>query len=359
MMSRHLFIAGCIAVFSSMATGRDLTAREEKENEIRALVSRLQSLEGARPKDLELQLGLAVFYRDYYVSADYSERRDAQYARVLGIDPNNKVIWQMRADDAVGKALGAQEKTVHYLESQIENAQTYGRKQIYIAIGIYANDPNPNRPWSLLYNVLGDKSGRTVEIKEEDYDLARAKVRQYADNALNQGIKEVDECERHDAENAYYNYSRAELYFNLRQPALAVQELQAAVRKPFIQRYLDQKEKAVTRALEIAEAPAGLFSTSEHRTPAGDYVFTFIWQKYAEPLAAKMEAEGNLDEANEIYKLATGVAKQIREEQLPYDSPYNRGVGARLERWATERASALEKRMDGPAKPSDNTPASK
>jgi hypothetical protein len=307
-----------------------------------------------RSKDLELQLGLAVFYRDYDSSVDYFERRDAQYARVLRIDPNNKAIWQMRADDAVGQALGTQDQTVHYLESQIGNAQAYGRKQIYVWTGIHGNDIDPNRPWSVLYNVLGDKSGNRVEIEEKDYDQARAKVRRYADSALNQAMKAVDECERHDPENGYYNYRKAELYFNLRQPTLAVRELEAAARKPFIQGYVEQKEKAVTKALEAADAPHGLFSPSEHRSPASDYVFTFIWQRHVEPLVTKMENEGSLDQAKEICKLALGVAKQIRDEPLPYESAYNKGVSASMERWANERLSALDKRAAGLSKPTED-----
>jgi tetratricopeptide (TPR) repeat protein len=361
--SRFVLVMACLtlaatAVYAMDPLAGDPAAREQKK-EIRDVVLRLRSLEGVKSKNLEVQLGLAVFYRDYHSSMDYFERRDAQYARVLQIDPNNRVIWQMRADDAVGDALGTQLKTVRYLESPIENAQAYGRKQIYVTTGVDGNAMDPNRPWSVLYNVLGDKSGNPIKIEEKDYDQARAKVRQYADNALNEALKAVDECEKHDPENAYYNYRKAELYFNLRQPASAVQELQAAVRKPFIQAYVEQKEKAVTRALETADAPPGLFATSEYRSPATNYIYSFIWREYVDPLITKMENEGDLDQAKEIYKLAMGLAKQTREEPLPYVSDYNKKLGDAIERWAGERSSAIDKRTSVPPKPADSMPEKK
>ncbi|MEN6334535.1 MAG: hypothetical protein ABFE01_09755, partial [Phycisphaerales bacterium] len=247
-------------------------------------------------------------------------------------------------------------QTVHYLESLIENAQKYGRKQIDIWTGIYGNDPDPNRPWRVLYNVLGDKTGNSVEIEEKDYDQARARLRQYADDALNQAIKEVDECEKYDPENAYHNYRKAELYFNLRQPVLAVQELQVAVRKPFLQAYVDQKEKAVTRALDAADAPPGLFSTTEHRSSATGYVFPFIWQQYVDPLVEKMEKDGDLGQAQEIQRLVMGLARQIREEPLPEASDYHRRLADRLEQLSAERIAAIEKRK-GERKPSDDPPS--
>jgi tetratricopeptide (TPR) repeat protein len=360
--AKILFAFACLALVAMPARAtdnavEDIAAQEQvKKREIHDLIPRLRSLEATRSKDLDAQLGLAVFYRDYHTSLDYFERRDGQYARVLQMDPNNKVIWQMRADDAVGRGLGAQEQTVHYLESLLENAQTCGRKDIDIWTGIYGNDIDPNRPWRTLYKVLGDKSGRSVIIEEKDYDQARAKVRQYADNALDQALKAVDECEKHDPDNAYYDYRKAELYFNLRQPALALRELQVAVRKPFVQAYVDQKEKAVTRALEAADAPAGLFSPNEHRRPASNYIFDFIWRQYVEPLAAEIESEGNLDQANEICTLATGVAKQIREEPLPYDSVYGKRVSTYMEQWATERLTASDKRKAEKSTPPDDGP---
>ncbi len=345
----YLLLAATAMYGMDPVTG-DPAAREQKKRDIRDLVSRLRSLEGAKPQDLEIQLGLAVFYRDYHSSMDYSERRDAQYARVLRIDPNNRVIWQMRAADAVGEALGTQLQTVHDLESLIENAQKHGLKGIGIWTGIYGNDMNPDRPWRPLYHVLGDKSGHPVDIEEKDYDQARAKVRRYADDALNQAIKAVDECEQHDPENAYYNYRQAELYFNLRQPALAVRELQTAVRKPFMQVYVEQKEKAVAKALEAAHAPPGLFSTREHRRSATNYILPFIWQQHVDPLVARMEHEGDLDQAKEIYRLAMGLARQVREEPLPEASAYNKAVSAGIERHAAERLSALEERKGEPSR---------
>lgn len=175
-----LLVTACLMLVTTVVhaadnVAGDPAARERKEKELREFVSRLRSLEAAKSNDLEVQLGLAVFYRDYHSSMDYFERRDAQYARVLQIDPNNRVIWQMRARDVAGKALGTQLQTVHDLESLIENAQKYGRKGIDIWTGIYGNDPDPNRPWRVLYTVFGDKTGKSVEIAEKDYDQARTK----------------------------------------------------------------------------------------------------------------------------------------------------------------------------------------
>ena len=113
----------------------------------------------------------------------------------------------------------------------------------------------------------------------------------------------------------------------------------------------------MTKALEAANAPPWLFSTTEHRSSATGYVFPFIWQRYVDPLVEEMEKDGDLDQAQEIQRLVMGLARQIREEPLPEASDYHRRLADRLEQLATERISTLEKRKGERVKPLDNPPS--
>jgi hypothetical protein len=362
-MGKTIIVCTCLAlaavtVYPAHSAPEDTAAGALQDQEgWQNLIPRLRSLEAAESNDAEIQLGLAILYRRYDSSTGLSEMGKAQCNRVLELDPNSKAAWEIRTTDTIGYALRVQRDLVDSLERLIDNAERNGRSQVYIRTGRAINDPNRDRPWhSPLSDLFGDKSGNSVKIEGRDYDQARAKVRQQADYELSQALNGAEEAERHDPQNALYNYLKAELYFELRQPASAVQELQAAVRKPFVRRYVEEKEKAITKVLHASDAPPALRSHIEPRRPFGSYMELLIWEPYLKPLVTEMEDGGKFDQAKEVCDLATGIAKQIREEPLPYDSAYNKQVSTQIEQWATKRLAALDKRKAEKSTPPDDGP---
>ena len=337
---------------------KDAATRLTQERErVVNLLPQLRDLEKTKSKDVEVQVGLAILYREYDGSEDHAQRLNAQYARVLELDPNNKVIWQMRAIDAWGRPFRTRMHLVDDLEMLISNAKSRGVGRIYIRTPSPTYEPNSTNRFTVsLYDVFGDRSGRSIPIEEKDYDQARAKARQRVNSEFELAVNEVKEAGKHDPQNAYYDYLTAELWFNRGEPDRAVQDLEVAVRKPFIQRYLDQKEKAVAKALEATGAPPDLYSYTDHRNSVGNYVRESIWAKHVKPLITKMEGDSDFDQAKEICRLSVGIAKQIREEPLPDDSSNKKAVSEGIERWANERSAAIEKRKADPSRSPENTP---
>lgn len=333
--------------------------RERQEGELRCFVLQLQSLNEERPADPEVQLGLAILHQRYGRRDVSSHQRDkARFDSVLSIDPGNKAVWAIRAKDATFLAIARGKRVVKHLEAAIENAKKRGADRIRIRTGpSLGKSPFDSAQVvayrDSLHEILGDGTLATVVVSEEDYDKARAKVKQRVDQGLMEAMATVDQAQEADPENALYNYYKANLHFALGQPDMALKVLRAAVRKPAVRTYYDQRQKAVTRALAAADAPSPLRSYVEPFNPIGDYLRNWIWKPYLVPLARKNEDQGDLAKAKKIYELSMGMAKHTREELppeaeelLPHAVDFNRGVSQAIDSWARERLASPGKRGD-------------
>ena len=346
--TRILFICTFTALVAVTLSAADLTTtgkppldRFQRIDAMREFVPQLHLLEQTKSRDLEIQVGVATMYA-FDRSKGYKERFDAQFKRVVELDPNNKIAWQLRVDDVMEDALRMCREIVGYLEPAIDAARKQGKTSIFIRANATLDDSHSK--WDHpLRDILADviKDGM---VEEKDYDQALTKVRQAVDRELNLAINAVNEAERHDSQNAWYNYQKAELCFKFERPSLAIQELQAAVAKPFVQGYLDQGAKAALKALEAVNAPPALTSSPLPSIPLAGYIASQIWRPYVEPLATKLEKEGKFDQAKEINKLSMGLAKHIREEPRPHDAAYNKTASEELERRAAEHSAAIDKR---------------
>jgi hypothetical protein len=212
---KMLLVSVCLSLVAATLYATDLATIEKPPMDrigrieaMKEFLPQLRPLEKTRSKDLEIQVGLAALYASYGNSPDQFDRHRVQVERVLELDPNNKSAWQMRANDALGQALRMQRDTIGHVEKMIASAKERGATSIPIFSGPPLNypitDPAERSKWnSPLAAILGDKSGAGVITEEKDYDQAIAKVRQRANDELNQAVIAVDEAGKHDPENAF------------------------------------------------------------------------------------------------------------------------------------------------------------
>jgi tetratricopeptide (TPR) repeat protein len=321
--------------------------RERQREEMRSFVLQLQSFDREESRDPEVQLGLAILHKKYgRYNMSFRQKSKARFNSVLALDPDNKIARAILAEDASSFAISQGRLAISQLERQIENARQRGAKEICIftpsAIDASALDAVPKVVLrSPLGEVLGDGTGKQIIVDERDYAQVRVELRQRVDDKLMEAIGTVVQAEERDPQNALYNYLKANLYFELRQPVAAVKALEVAVRKPSARTYYGEKQKAVTKALAAVGAASTLRSYRESFSQIGDYVHVQIWERHVVPLARKSEQEGDLAQARQIYELSIGMAKHIREEPLPHSSEYNRRAGRALDAWAREGLAGL------------------
>jgi tetratricopeptide (TPR) repeat protein len=334
---------------------------EEKQDVLR----QLRSVEQRYSGDREIRMGLVFLYQKCPVGEEPLKESERQLEGVLALDPAYKIAWATLAMDTATLTIARGRDLVEGLEGMIDNAKVRRATEIYVGMSPPMNLVKPDAPrgytrrgplYEILHATFGGKGDKAIVIQEKDYDQARGQVRARFNGELNEALNIVERAETHDSQNALYSYLKAHLHMELDQPGLALRDLQAAVSKPFLQTYLEERQNAVAKALEAADAPAVLKSCIEPFSPIGDYMQVLIWKQHLKPLAIKSEKEGNYGQAREIYRLSVGMAKHIREESSLSVSDYNKGVSEGIERWAHERLSALEKPVGKPSKLPDSMP---
>jgi len=279
---------------------------------------RLQVLGEKHLDDVEIQLGLAFLYSRPEVPHAYS--REDQIEKVLMINADNHAALALKAKLLCFQYTAKRRVLIDQLHAMIENSKINARE---LKVPRY----------SRLYPWLKELGTGTIVIN--DFDGALKLLREKLDSEMLPLLVILKNGEQKDPENALYNYLKAHIYFELGEENKAIQEIENAVVKKHINNYVVEEHKATARVLREVGFPENQLSFIVKRiTLFADAFRATVWERGLVPLAENYEAQGAFEDAGKIYKLTLRIAKQIREEPLPYPLSDNEDFSRSLERWA-------------------------
>lgn len=292
------------------------------DRKLSEFLPRLQALGEKHLDDEEIQLGLAFLYSSPDVSAGYS--REDQFEKVFMVNAENRAAWALKT-----KLLSRQ----------------YTAKRRFLIDQLHAMNKNSKRNarelkiprYSRLYPLLKEL-GTNDTIVISDFDAALKLLQEKLDSEMPPVLLMLNNGEQNDPENALYNYLKAHIYFELGEENKAIQEIKKAVVKKHINNYVIEEHNAKARILREVGFP-------EHQLPFivkrvalfTDFFRAAVWEKGLVALAENYEAQGAVEDAGKIYKLTLQIAKQIREEPLPYPLSDNEDFSHSLEIWARQQ----------------------
>jgi len=302
--------------------------QDEAEKKVRELLPSLESLEDKYTNDIEIQLGLGVLYSRYATSERFSEKAGEQWQKVLKIDPNNHSA-QTAFVKGVGR--GATARRAYFLgrlEMRIENAKKSNVKQLTLSRS------------SPLFPLLRGEAGESfVTIT---FEAARKELRVLLDNELRSAITMAAQAQKREPNNAFYDYIKAHLYFELGQREIALKETRNGARKKYLNTYFTEMRGATRKVLAAIDFPEEMRPyILDMYEPFGDFIRGEIWQKQLVPLAKGYQEQGKAQHVQDISTLVLGISKQIRAEPMPYESFFNQSFAQSLEKWAQEHSGAV------------------
>ena len=295
----------CVAfisqTFARVNAGESLQDWLDAEEKISEFIPRLHTLGDEYPNDIEIQLGLGFLYTRYADTRVFSDID--QYEKVLTIDPNNKAAWAIQAKLICWRYTGKRIMLLDQLESKI----AYARERNAEELRPYKN--------SDLYNWFKEEGKDTVVIK--DFDLAVQQLRQKLDEKVPAVLATLNRGQSKDPENAFYNYLKAHLYFELHEKEKALKEIEEGAAKKYFSSYVEEINKAKARVLQEAKFPqphrdliVGM------RIPFEDFLIQGIWKRGLADLGKSYEAQGDFKNAEKVYRLTVTMAEQSQRESI-------------------------------------------
>jgi hypothetical protein len=293
------------------------------EKALRDFIPELRLLGDKFADDAEMQLGLGLLYAEHGGSADFAARSRDRYDQVLAIDPDNRMARAIVAVSTLGQYLGRRDDLLTDLELQRKHAKAENLREVRI----------PER--SNLYKWFRQEDSDIAVIK--DFNDARARICTEVDRDLPNVLATLDRAEAADPQNAFYSYLRAYLCFERNENDEAAEHIDEGNAKGYLSSYRMEKQAAKLRVLREAGFPESFRRFFEDSHPvAGDFSFS----NKLRSLAGAYEAEGDLDNAERMYRLTIGVADHIEAEQLSYAAG-EQGIGPSIRVEANRRLQAL------------------
>jgi hypothetical protein len=307
----------------------DMRTRDEARKMIRDWLPKAEPIENKYGGDPEIRLGLGILCARYASSEAISRKARELWLEVLRTDPNNKPVWAtlVRRDTYYQTAL--RNHLLDSLECLIKNAQGRNVEEIVI---------HHNSRLFPLLSQEGDQEAVVVK----DFDDVRKQLRAKLDKELIGAFDIVNEGQKHDPDNALYNYLKAHLYFELGNDEAGLNETKLGTQKKYLNTYFTETRRAVAKVLEVGSFPQRLRGYIEDvYAPFGYFLRDEIWKQKLEPLSREYERKREAGRMMEISELTRQIAKQIREEPLPYPSVLNPGLSQSLDQWTIERDKGI------------------
>jgi hypothetical protein len=312
------------------------------EKEMESFLPKLDEMVEDHADDSDFQMGAGILYNKYdHRSGGF--RDEPRMREALRIDPHNKAalaLWTLRD---VRIAPARYRVILEHFDSITSNDLNLKAGQVVI----WGPD---SRSESDLYKYLGDGSGKDVVIKTPDFAKAREILKAKLASEVRDMIEPCNQAEKADPNNALYNYLRAHLHLVLGQDEFAMAELQKGARKRYLSTYFAERRNAMSKVLReggYSDRVADRI-TAEY-APIRFYINEELLTPYLMPLCERYAKEKNAKQVNEITEMVLSIARQIREEPLPFPPPYGpfdpfiKQFGDRLEKWVRDQRSTLQK----------------
>jgi hypothetical protein len=313
-------------------------AWDEAEKRIRQLIPELPALADKYPNDVEIQLGIAALYdkygtpRDpsikssYELVQDHQKKVSDQLQKVFAIDPNNRPAIAISTERRCQQFTSKRNMLFKYLYRLIDNARGRNAKEI----SLYRGD-------SLEEYFEKNDKGRVVI---NDFDLAKKQLCEKIDKEIPEVLAALDNAQSKDPDNAFYNYLKAHLYFELDEKDKALNEIEEGVAKKYFSSYPEELAGAMAKVLRELDFP------QPHRdvilgirSPFEAFIRERFWGEELSDIGKSYEAKGDFKSAEEIYRLTIEMAQQVQKEQIY--GPLG------LDKVAQKRIEALSKDAQG------------
>lgn len=321
----------CICINKSVLTILAANAEddwEQSEDLILKLLPELPVLSDKHPNDLEIQLGIVGLYFRYGIpvseeqqsSEDYvleqNQKFLAQCNKVFSIDPNNKPALAIFSKKICSGFCAVRNSNMDQLKRLITKAKERNSKEIEIFPGTslrkYFSEEDACVIGKLPY-------GKPVvySLLVNDFNLATQQLREKLDEEFSTVLVQINDAQNKDSENAFYNYLKAALFFEIGDKDKAVKEIEEGILNKYSNSYQGELAIAMNKVLREAGMPQNLLDfLLGVRSPFEDFVTQTIWYGGLSNLGKEYEVNGNIKDAEYIYKLTIKMAKQIQKEQI-------------------------------------------
>jgi len=303
---------------------------DQAEESIGKLKPQLPTLSDQFPNDLEVQLGIAAIYFQYGApqedlhqsSEEYAMKQEqkfvAQCKKVFDIDPDNKPALAILSARICTDFTGVRNLDIDQLERLIAVARARNSKEIEIfqnsSLGKYFSEGDNcvigKRPYG---------NPPVYALLISDFDSAMKQVHEKTDEDFPNVLAQINDAQIRDPDNAFYNYLKAHLFFELVLKNEALKEVEEGVSKKYFSSF--QEELAIAKNNVFQKAHLTQKSSDfliKIRQPFEDFVIQHIWNGGLSNIGKDYEKKGDFKTVEKIYKLTYEMAKQIQKEQI-YD----------------------------------------
>ena len=292
------------------------------------LLPELPAFSDKHPNDLEIQLGIVGLYFRYGApqtdknqsSEEYVLEQNqmffAQCKKVFSIDPNNKPALAIFSKKICSKFLAVRISNMEQLERLINVARGRNSKTIEIFPGTslrkYFSEED-----ACVIGKLPYGAPVVYSFLVNDFDLATRQLQEKLDDGFSNVLAQINDAQNKDSHNAYYNYLKAALFFEIGDKDKAVKEIEDGVSKNYFSSFQEELAIAMNKVLQEAGMPQNLLDfLLSVRNPFEDFVSQTIWHAGLSDLGKEYEANENIKNAEYIYELTIKMAKQIQKEAI-------------------------------------------
>jgi len=313
------------------------------EDEFRNYLPKIELLEDEYADDPEFLIGSALLYEKYYTSKVEAEKIDKYWERVLSIDPNNKVAlattirndqyWYLQKQSLIFDELDRKIKSAQKRETgsiTIKYQMNMGPYTIVRKNGEKILQPaHTSQPQLYKYFAKGDNK----DIVITDFDATLVQLKTKLDVELAESLDIISNAEKHDPDNALYNYLKAHIYFKLGYNDYGLNQIKIGTKKEYLKTYYPQIIESVAKVLELIDFPEPLrqFIKASYSS-TGLFIRDSILNEDLEPLIAEYGKQDKNETIKEILDMVSMIAQQLRKEPMPSEA-MQKGHSEIVEKW--------------------------
>ena len=330
---------------------------EKAEDSLFELMPQIPAISDKYTKTLEIQLGIAALYYQYGAPLESNTKSTgelaeenkqqflAQCKKVLAIDPNNKPVLTLLSMRACRDFTNTRNMAINQLERLIDSARKRKSNEIVIfqnsLLGKYFSEEDNCVIGKLPYNGSSDYG-----LLINDFDLANKLLHEEMDKNFPDVLAQINNAQKKDSDNAYYNYLKAHLFLEFGEKELALKEVEEGVSKRYFSSFQEELAMSIKAVLkETGLSQKYLNVLINVRRPFEDFAIQAIWKRGLADLGKEYEVKGNIKSAENLYKLTIEMAKQIQKEQINKPLGLDKAAQLRLSNLTVEISKNEEKEI--------------
>jgi len=288
----------------------------EAEEKLAEFMPKIDAIEKNKANDVEIQLGIALL--DDLPFNKKRKARKTRYEKVLRINPENELVWAVQTKRLCLGYTALRRTRIEDLKRMIDNAKKRNVNEIKVpwystSILEYFNEKDKG-----VIKGKARGSGKiegTNPIIITDLDLAPKTLLEKLDKEATVVLKELNKAEAMHPENALYNYLKAHFYFEISEQDKALEEVEKAIGKPYLNNYSNESSAAKERLLSEIDFPEPHRALiTGYQVSFTDFIENRIWEEHMVDIAEDHEKNGDLKKAQKMYEIGNKMASQEEKD---------------------------------------------